>query len=148
MRKSLILMLISISTLMSGQLASEVSKMDSLYGVAVQISDDPATGFERIAVHKQLEWNGESRWITDTWNVYSYKNGQEVDVQAVRSPYTRHLKINRFSYIDSTGASVSDTIPGAVSEYLYFFDLINSGANLIQVIKANAIKADAAGKFD
>lgn len=143
------MMVLAITTFTSKAqtLDSIVNHLDSINLMAVQISNDPTTSFQRIVVYRNLTHDSQKALISVELEVFLYNNGELVSSKATNS-YKVKLNTNRYSYIDSTGAEVPDTTAGAFQEYYYLVDQVKGNGVLFQLIKQNALLSDLEGKFD
>lgn len=150
MKNVLVGMLICITAFVSRSqnLDSIVNYLEQGNEMAVQISDDPTTGFQRIAVYRKITHDTRLDIINVDVEVHLYNNGLPVNSKTVSNRYNVPLNTNRYSYIDSTGAEVPDTTAGAFQEYYYLVNRVVNEGVLFQLIKQNVLLSDAEGKFD
>lgn len=150
MRNLFLMMVLAIGSFTSNAqtLDSIVDYLEQKNEMAVQISDDPTTGFQRIVVYKKLTHDTSKDEIKVDVEVHLYQNGQPVNAKTIANKYNVPLATNKYSFIDSTGAEVPDTTAGAIQEYYYMVDQVRTNGVLFTLIKNNVLLSDAEGKFD
>lgn len=167
MKKLVLFITLSLACIAGySQTQAQVDQLSDRYVRAAQISDDPTTGFGRVAVFEYLTVSPELKKVHIGVKIFQYKNDSLVaNSSRVQNPYSIILKANNGQWVDTNGVDVPymvdnpdttllDSIPQVINpdayktEYDFYIHMADNPINIFSLVLQQIIVADTRKRFD